>query len=433
MKEFFWCVEYFATIIETVMCCFFCATFILKEKTQDIQGKIIFISMTVSLMIILLNQISLFSYVTTFIFISLCTVTQWILYKRKYLYLIGLVMVYATILSAIDFMVAYFVAMIMNTNTRYLLGEQSLVRVACILLSKCILIILVVTLNRVIAYKKTIPMQYIVIMASCSGFLLISNFVIIHSELNRSKEEIGSFSIIFFIASLGIEMIIFWLVIKIAEGYEQKKNASLIELNNKMLKKSLDETENTFELWRQSVHNYKNNIILLTQLVEEGKIEELKAYLRKENDLIESRMFCFKTGNSVADAIINTKQNIAKKKGIVFVVNAIIPDKIVVSDIDMANILGNLIDNAIEAEEKENDPYIDITIKLEKCFLIINIRNKCTYLSEVDINTSKKESEFHGIGLRSVKKCVRNYDGEISFSVNNNEFIVNILIQNKSY
>lgn len=432
MKEFFWCVEYFGKFVEIVMCCYFCATFIVKEKTQDMHGKIIFLSLAESLVIILFNQMCLFSYIITFIFIFICIITQWIMYRRKYLYSVALVLAYATILYAIDFMVAYFIAIIKNTNTAYLLGEQSFVRVACILLSKCILIIIVITLNKVIAYKKTVPIQYIVIMSLCSGFLLISNFVMIHSELNKSSEEINSFSVTFFIASLGIEMIIFWFVIKIAEGYEQKKNASLIELNNKMLKKSLDETEHTFELWKQRVHDYKNNIISLTQLVEEGKIEELKSYLKKENDLMETRMFYFKTGNSVIDAIINAKQNIAEKKGIVFVVNAVIPKKTVVSDIDMANILGNLIDNAIEAEQKEREPYIEITIKLEKSFLIINIRNKCTYMSEVDINTSKKETEFHGIGLRSVKKTVRKYDGEIRFSVSDNEFIVNILIQNKN-
>ena len=95
----------------------------------------------------------------------------------------------------------------------------------------------------------------------------------------------------------------------------------------------------------------------------------------------------------------------------------------------MANILGNLIDNAIEAEQKEEEPYIEISIKQEKVFLIISIRNKCTKMEKLDISkTSKRDSQFHGIGLKSVKKLVKKYDGEISLDLKNQEFVVNILI-----
>ncbi|WP_221934336.1 hypothetical protein, partial [Klebsiella pneumoniae] len=92
--------------------------------------------------------------------------------------------------------------------------------------------------------------------------------------------------------------------------------------------------EQTFELWRQSIHDYKNDIIALTQLAEDEKLEEIKAFLQKENKLIEQKMFYIKTGNSVVDAIINTKQNIAEKQNIVFVVNVKLPPSIVLSDID---------------------------------------------------------------------------------------------------
>ena len=137
-------------------------------------------------------------------------------------------------------------------------------------------------------------------------------------------------------------------------------------------------------MWRQSIHDYKNDIIALTQLAEEEKLEEIKTFLQKENKLIEQKMFYIKTGNSVVDAIINTKQNIAEKQNIVFVVNIELPPRNIVSNIDMANILGNLIDNAIEAARVEIEPFVEITIKQEKSFLIINIKNKCTKLIEIE-------------------------------------------------
>lgn len=413
------------------MCCYFCGTFIVRNEIRNIRGNVIILSIIASIIIILLNNISLFSYITTIVFILICIAMQWFLYRKKYLLAIGLVVAYAAILSAIDFMVIYFVALVVDTNTGFILVEQSFARMVCILLSKSILIIVVVTLNRVIAHKQTIPPGYVVVMSICSAFLLISNLVLIHSELNKTNEEISSFTMMFFIASLGIEMIIFCLVIKIAEGYEQKKINLLIELNNKMLEKSLNETEQTFEVWKQSIHDYKNNIITLTQLAEEEKFEEVKIFLKKENELLTQKMFYIKTGNSVIDAIINTKHNLAENKNIVFVVNAKLPKSIIVSDMDLANILGNLIDNAIEAEQKEENPYIELNLKQEKNFLNINIKNKCTNLVSINTKTNKNNSEFHGIGLKSVNRIVRKYDGEILIKLTNQEYVVNVFIQNK--
>ena len=98
----------------------------------------------------------------------------------------------------------------------------------------------------------------------------------------------------------------------------------------------------------------------------------------------------------------------------------------------MANILGNLIDNAIEAARVETESFVEITIKQEKSFLIINIKNKCTKLIEIEeIKTSKRDSEFHGIGLRSVRRTVKKYDGQMAMYIKNKEFNTNILIQNK--
>ena len=112
-------------------------------------------------------------------------------------------------------------------------------------------------------------------------------------------------------------------------------------------------------------------------------------------------------------------------------VNVKLPPSIVLSNIDVANILGNLIDNAIEAAREETEPYIEINMKQEKSFLIINIKNKCTKLIGTDeIKTSKRDSEFHGIGLRSVRKTVKKYNGQIVLDVKKQEFIANILIQN---
>ncbi|MFQ9514241.1 MAG: sensor histidine kinase [Eubacterium sp.] len=218
---------------------------------------------------------------------------------------------------------------------------------------------------------------------------------------------------------------------KITENYEQKQTLTLIEMKNEMLQKSQNDTELAFKLWRNSIHDYKNNIIALTQLAKEGKLEEIKEYLIKENQLLNQKMFYVKTGNSVVDAIINTKQNLAEQKGIVFTVNVSIPEECKVNDIDMASMLGNLIDNAIEACSNQNNSYIDVTIKEEKQILLIKISNIYKGILPEQMQSTKKDRLFHGIGIKSVKSIVEKYNGEYNMIHRDNEVVTTILILNK--
>jgi sensor histidine kinase regulating citrate/malate metabolism len=205
-----------------------------------------------------------------------------------------------------------------------------------------------------------------------------------------------------------------------------KRQLELAEIKNIMLQNSLNETEQSFELWKKSIHDYKNNIIALTQLAEEGNVDEIKAYLKEESKMLDNRMFYIKTGNSVADAIINTKCNKAKNKGINFSVNSVFEEQNSVSDVDLASILGNLLDNAIEASEKEDKPYISVNINKQKSFLIINISNK--YTGNFSNTTQKKDKIFHGIGLKSVNRIVKKYGGQLNISRENDMIITKILI-----
>lgn len=267
-------------------------------------------------------------------------------------------------------------------------------------------------------------------MCIYSIFLLISLFLMVELNMDKRNTEIELLLTFFFVASILIEVIMFYFVIKMGESYQEKQKVELIEMKNNMLQKSLDETEQAFKLWRSSVHDYKNNVIALTQLAEDGNIEEIRKYLSRENKLIDRKMFYIRTGNSVVDTIINTKQNSAEKKGITFAVNAAIPEKCNISELDIANILGNLIDNAIEASVNEREPYIDLVIKQEKQFILIKIINKYSGEFSKEMETTKQKKMFHGIGIVSIKSIVDKYEGEFLIRKQGNEVIAEILIPN---
>ena len=413
MTTFYWIMEYVASFIEISMCCIFCGTFLEKERLGDRKYLVLAGS---GIGAILVTLIVLF--------------LQLLIYKAKVGKSVLFMLIYMVILTAIDFMTAYFTALVLDTDAGYLLNAQSPKRVICILLSKSLLILIIVTLSKMLKRTLIFLKRYVVIMCIYSIFLLVSLFVMVELNMNNGNPKTDLFLTIFFIASILIELLMFYFVIKIGESYEQRQKAELIEMKNRMLQKSLDETNQAFKLWKSSVHDYKHNIIALTQLADDGNIEEIKKYLKRENELMDRKMFYIQTGNSVVDAIVNTKQSFAEEKGITFVVNAKVPENCVVSELDMANILGNLIDNAIEASNSEEEPYIDVTMRQDKHFIVIKIINKYSREFSKRLETTKHKRMFHGIGIGSVKNIVEKYEGEFSIDKQGKEVIVKILIPN---
>mgnify|MGYP004467625367 CR=1 FL=1 len=426
MEMFFWGVEYVASFLEVVMCFYFCGNFIDKESIKKKHGQIMVASILSAFIIIGLNRIKMFSNISSLLFLVICDFFLWIIYKKALLSTV-LILIYAVLLSAIDFLTIYLMSFSLHTKISILINEHSLKRVVCVIFSKAFLTMLVMIISKVYGKKRVISLRYVIMTCLSSLFLLLSNFVTIGSI--RSDNKI--FSIFFLAILIGIQMLLFYFVLNMTDYYEQQQMLTLIEMKNDMLQKSLDDTEQTFELWKQSIHDYKNNIISLTQLAEDGNIDEIKRYLKRENKLLDTKMFYTKTGNTMVDAMVNTKQKIAEKKEIIFLTNIIIPKKCRVNGIDLANILGNLIDNAMEACEKEDNAYIDINIKPNKKFLMIVIKNKFKGGTMENMETTKNNKKFHGIGLKSVKNIVENYNGEISFDIDKNEFCVTILLLNE--
>ena len=92
---------------------------------------------------------------------------------------------------------------------------------------------------------------------------------------------------------------------------EQEYN--LIMQQNKMLINNIEEQENIFNLWKQSIHDYKHKISVLHSLVETNKYNEIREILEKELDGFKNNAFYINTGNRAVDIIINSKMNLAKK------------------------------------------------------------------------------------------------------------------------
>ena len=411
MILFYWMIEYGATFMEAVGCCFFTKIFIEKNADTDKNQKnrIMIYSALASVLVMLANKVDLFSFTNGMLGIFILWMLQFIIYRRKYSILALLTLIYAVIDSAIDLLVAQIWGIAFDMKPSYLLNMQSLNRCGCIFISKLILCILIYLVYKYNKSKLDIPKKYILIICFIAGTLMSFDYFIIEKSIAIENRIMEILSVVFFVASIILIILVFSLILKLAENYKQKQDISLLELQNEMIVKSEKNTEQVFNLWRSSIHDYKHKIFAIKHWLDEGNIEKVRDFIEKESESLSQKIFYIKTGSAMVDAIINTKRNIAEEKGIVFSINVAMPKMCIVSDLDLVCILGNLIDNAIEACEKQDKKHMEVVVKEIKKLLIIKVIN--SYQGQfTEKNCYDKERKVPS--RNRLKKC-KKYCGKI--------------------
>jgi sensor histidine kinase regulating citrate/malate metabolism len=142
------------------------------------------------------------------------------------------------------------------------------------------------------------------------------------------------------------------------------------------------------------------------------------------------------SGNADVDAILNYKANLAKEYGIRVACTLRLPYTLNMNTTDLAVILGNAIDNAIEACKAVEAPerVITLSVEYEKSNLYILFSNP--FVGNVQTNaageivTTKTQGAFHGIGLKSIKETVDKYNGVMDIAMENSQFVLKIILFN---
>ena len=179
-------------------------------------------------------------------------------------------------------------------------------------------------------------------------------------------------------------------------------------------------------------HDFKNHISAILALIERGAKESSIKYIYELDNKINKFDKYVYTENIAVDSILANKIKIAKEKNIDINLELDIQTQINIPDIDMCTILGNLIDNSIEACEKlETEKIINMRIVTKGNNIIIKIRNNTNgKLKEHNGRfITTKSYGMHGIGLEQIDSIVRKYGGYISRKHENNVFDTSILMQ----
>ena len=203
-----------------------------------------------------------------------------------------------------------------------------------------------------------------------------------------------------------------------------------VNYQNKLLKNQVEEVQHIYMTMRGWRHDYHNHLQSLKVKLNQNQIQEAVQYLDElEQDLDDIHQIV-ESGNVNVDAILNSKLSLAIAQQIDVNVKVVIPKTLPLSDIDCCVLLGNLIDNAIEACNKvEENKFIRLYIGIHKKQLymsITNATNEVVRKFDEEYITTKRGN--HGHGLKRINKVVEKYNGYINRKNEPGVFVCEIML-----
>ena len=199
-------------------------------------------------------------------------------------------------------------------------------------------------------------------------------------------------------------------------------NRQIAAFQSDLMEKHIIEVENIYTQMRGWRHDYHSHIQTLKAHQALGQQVQITEYLNKLETDLTSVDTVIKSGNVMVDAILNSKLSLAKARGIAINAKALVPKNLTISEIDLCVIVGNLLDNAIEAclrAPDENERFIRVYMDIKRSSLYLSVTN--SYGGAVNKRDGKYitgKGASHGFGLMRVDKIVDKYGG---FIARNNE------------
>ena len=192
------------------------------------------------------------------------------------------------------------------------------------------------------------------------------------------------------------------------------------------------EVDNMYRQIRGWRHDYRNHIQTMKVLAANGDMDAIKAYLDELDTDLNTVDTVVKTGNAMADAILNSKISLAQSKCITVNCDAHIPVKLKMSELDLCCIIGNLFDNAIEASLSlpEDQRLIRVYMDMKGTQLYISFTNftSAKKMEKVGKVFQTTKGDGHGFGLVRIDNIIERLDGYLSRNSEDGAFTTEILI-----
>ena len=197
----------------------------------------------------------------------------------------------------------------------------------------------------------------------------------------------------------------------------------LVEMQEEQARQHLEEVRSIHNEMRGYKHDFHHHLQALKGQLEAGQVERAIAYLEQLDRSLQTVDTLLKTGNVTVDAILSAKLAQARAAGIAVTAEANLPPELSLTDLELSIVIGNLLENAMEASKKMTEnPFIRIQARMEGDHLLMLVEN--AYNGKIQekngkILSSKKDG---GLGMLSIQRILNRPEDEFDVYFNDDTF-----------
>lgn len=361
-------------------------------------------------------------------------------WQGSFLFRILLSVFYVSMAAMIEMIVAFILTMV-NYNI-YRITEGSMGYILGVVLSNILVVIVLACLWFLWKKKlsKNISVQKLGTSEWNNLFLVLVivtltlSYSLDYLTIKQGMENGLMYFVLLECILLIFDIAIFLIFQKMGRLQQEKIQSALILQQNEAQQAFYKESIEKNRQLKKLVHDEKNFLLGVVGYLKHNKVEQAIAELEQQVDQLVSNVTDY-TGNIALDTVLSAKVDKARQHGITLRPAMALYGEIHVDFLDLVLILGNALDNAIEAasQVEAERRIIHLSMKLQDDFLLLEVRNPVLEhiaIQENHIATSKIDTALHGYGLDTMKRLTEKYHGSLQLACEGMEFTVKILLEN---
>ena len=353
------------------------------------------------------------------------------LYKMKWYQHIFFSVIIVTLYSLAEVIVVVISSMILNVELALLKTGNYLL--FGMLASKLIILIMVLILK---FGRHKLPLKHLGCVWGYVIFVLITSVVSIFLVLDYMHLILGN-TTKQFVTLLAVSLIIvmnimlFYIIDKINEHFETKHNLELAKQLIESQKASYQTLLESQQEIRKLRHDLKNAMVGVLHYLENNQFTEATHFVKESLEVLDANSTASFSGNNIVDTLLAFKKKEAQKQGIILNETVTLGETLNIDPIDFSVLLGNALDNAIEATSSQtaHSKTIEVSVTYKQDTLLMVIKNPVDeMINPSRLDSTKPNKEGHGFGILQMKQLAQKYNGEVFFECTHQQFKTSILI-----
>ena len=385
-----------------------------------------------TLLVAFINSIKTFSFITPLISIAYLLCVSWFFTKGTLILRAASCIMTLFVILAIGYIWMILACLLHGgdfENTFLIFMTPGPLRFLYLALDKASDIVLYLTFRKHFYRLSTLKNRWLVSLLIGSAFVYGVTQYLMNAILSHDVYTMRQASIVSFLVLLLFFLVFSLLLLTISSRDQERAQRLVLQQTDRLMEKNYQMLHQDLQENAKRLHDFHHHLQAILGLAEQAGDQKTEEYVQSLLDVSYRDVRMCSCGNDIIDAVINCSAAEAARSHIDFQYNVELSSSLSqISPIDLCAVLGNQVENALDACRKIPDSqrrFIQVSIRQNKSFVVIQVINSAyrnPFTADGRLVTNKEDSEFHGLGLKSIQDTVDKYNGYLTNSYEDHQF-----------